>query len=265
MTGPQQPHVLTAATSYHTEIIDLPSGGWFYPQGNPLASGQIELRYMTAKDEDILTSTNLIRKGVVFDRLMQSLIVDKTIDYNDLLIGDKNAIMIASRILAYGKEYSTTINCPECSKKNEVEINLQELNEKNVTFDPTRRYVNEFYFELPIMKKRIAFKLLTHGDEQQIDAELESIRKFNKSGISPEVTTRMRRAIVAIDGNREIPVITDVVVNMPAQDARAFRQFARDINPDVDMTFDFGCVSCGHEEKMEVPMDVNFFWPGTKL
>ena len=88
-------------SKYPTETIDLPSGGKLYPQDSPLSSGKIEIKYMTAKEEDILTSANLIKKGVVIDRLLDSIIVTEGVGIDDLILGDKNAIMVAARILAY--------------------------------------------------------------------------------------------------------------------------------------------------------------------
>ena len=98
---------------FPTEVVDLPSKGKLYPPDSPLASGTIEMKYMTAKEEDILTNQNYIEKGIVIDKLLQALIVDKTIDYNELLVGDKNALLIAARILGYGKEAGKVEKLPK--------------------------------------------------------------------------------------------------------------------------------------------------------
>ena len=104
-----------AEYKFPTEIVDLPSKGHFYVQGHPLSSGKVEIKYMTAKEEDILTSQNLIQQGTVIEKLLQSLIVDKSVKVDDMLIGDKNAIMGAARILGYGKDYQFTYTDEEQS------------------------------------------------------------------------------------------------------------------------------------------------------
>lgn len=249
-----------------TEIIDLPSKGWFYPKEHPLASGKLEVFYMTARHEDILTSTNLIRKGVVLDKLMEALIANPLVKYDDLLLGDKNALMIASRILGYGSEYSVTAECPNCAAKNEVDIDLSNLEDKQLEFKPEDRNKNSFEFLLPFSKKVVTFRLLTHRDERAVQQELDSMRKSTRSDIGTEVTTRMRYAITAVDGEDDREKVRQFILNMPARDGMAFREYTRKINPDVDLTFRFECVKCGHEEpRMEVPIDVGFFWPNARV
>lgn len=258
-------NITTTQETFHTEDIDLPSRGWFYSSNHPLSSGKITLRYMTARDEDILTSTNLIQKGTVLDKLMQSLIVNKNIAYKDILIGDKNAIMIASRILGYGRKYDVNVKCPQCNKSNEVVVDLQDLKDKEIEFDPNKKGRNEFSFELPMTKKKIIFRLLTHGDEEAIEAEIEADRRIGKDAVSTQVTTRMRKSIISIDGNRDFSYIRKEIDSMPSIDAMEFRTYAKKINPDTDLSFDFSCNFCGHDAKMEVPIELNFFWPNTRI
>lgn len=250
---------------YPTEIIDLPSKGWFYPESSPLSSGQLELYYMTAKHEDILTSRNLIQKGVVIDKLIESLIVDPNIKIDDLLIGDKNAIMVAARILGYGKDYQTTIDCPECGERIEQAINLEQIPDKDIKFTPENKGKNQFSFQLPVSKKEIVFKLLTHKDEKDINAELEGLRKITKSDITKEVTTRMRYSIFSVDGETSKEKIRQFIDAMPLKDSKAFREFARSVNPDIDLTTLFECTSCKFTGKVEVPIDVTFFWPDARV
>ena len=255
-----------ADTKAPSETIDLPSKGWYYPPNHPLASGQLDVFLMTARHEDILTSTNLIKKGIVLDRLMEELIASPLVKYEDLFLGDKNALMIASRILGYGSEYPITIECPSCGTKQDVTINLTQLKDKEVTFDPAQKGKNEFTFTLPVSKKVITFKLLTHKDERNIDQELDAMRKIQRGDISKEVTTRMRYAITSVDGDAEGETIRAFVNQMPARDGVAFREYARKVNPDIDLSFDFECTKCGHEEpRMEVPIDVTFFWPNVRV
>lgn len=246
---------------FPTEVVDLPSRGWFYPEGHPLTSGRIELYYMTAKHEDILTSSNLIRKGVVIDKLMEALVATKGVKYDDIFVGDKNAIMLASRVMGYGKNYSCEVTCPKCSATSDHEQNLEDIEFKEITFDPDKKGKNEFEYTLPFSGKMLTFKLLNHKDEMNINRELEQLRKAVKNGIDPEVTTRMRYSILSVDGDRSMQTISSFVQVMPVKDARAFREYARVVSPDIDFTFDFECLNCGHVDRLEVPITPSFFWP----
>ena len=169
---------------FPTEVVDLPSKGLLYPKESALSSGKIEIKYMTAKEEDILTSVNLIQKGVVIEKLLESLIVDKSIKVNDLLIGDKNAVLIASRILAYGKEYEVDV------EGRKVEVDLTTLKDKFIDESIVTNGANEFEFELPATKRKVTFKFLTSGDEKEIDKEVEGYKKIG-DGIGYELTTRL--------------------------------------------------------------------------
>jgi hypothetical protein len=173
--------------------------------------------------------------------------------------------MVASRILGYGKDYDVEVNCPECGNKNEITVNLEDLNDKVVPFDPAQKGKNEFTFELPHCKRVITFKLLTHKDERSAEKELESMRKLTKADVSKEVTTRMRFSILSVDGDNNREGVRKFIENMPARDAMAFREHAKKVNPDMDMTFDFECNRCSHTERMEVPIDVTFFWPNARV
>jgi len=245
---------------FPTEVIDLPSKGLIYPKDNPLASGTIELKYMTAKEEDILTSQNLIQKGIVIDKLLESLIVSE-IDYNDLYIGDKNAIMMAARILGYGANYDVGITCPHCGEKTEVSIDLQKLPEKE--FDESLfSNSNEFIYELPFSKRMLTFKLLTHRDEKKIEEELRFIKKISREDAKADFTTRMKYMILAVDGDREQKTVRNFVENdFLSKDSLEFRKHIKEMSPDIDMSYPFTCDSCGRTTTTSVPMTVQFFWP----
>jgi transcription elongation factor Elf1 len=247
---------------FPTEYIDLPSEGYFYPTSSPLSSGRIQLKYMTAREEDILTNQNLIKKGVVLDELLKALIVTPNIKLDDILVGDKNAIFVASRRLAYGDEYPAKITCPKCGEENEVKINLSELKSKNIDFSKYTRGENAFSFELPVSKKVVVYRLLTHKDEGDIDTELKGLAKISKTN-SPEMTTRLKYSIVSVDGNNDRGGVKKFVDNMLAKDSIALRKHIRENTPDLDMTFDFTCSACGHNERMAMPLGVDFFWPST--
>lgn len=246
---------------FPTETIDLPSRGWFYPKGHPLASGKVELLHMTAKHEDILTSKSLWLKGVAIDKLMEALIADKNVKYRDMILGDKSAIIIAARILAYGKTYECNVTCPKCKNEIEQQFNLEDFEETPYDFESKPKGTNEFEFLLPLSGKLITFKLLTHGDEVDIRAELDGMKKFNKSGVDPDLSTRMRYSIVAVDGDRNKGMIREFTEAMPVRDARAFREFAGKQMPLYDTSFNFNCLECGYEGVLGVPFDMSFFLP----
>lgn len=251
---------MSANNKFPTEVIDLPSKGWFYSPDSKLASGQIELKYMTAREEDILTSRNLIQKGVVLDRLLQALIVDKDLDYSQLLTGDKNGIYIAARVLAYGKDYKANVTCRSCSTVTATNIDLTQLNEKDVE-KPAEQGKNEFSFKLPIIGKTLLFKLLTHADEEDITAELDNMSKMG-GDVEYTISTRLKYIITAIDGNTDGQAIREFVDNeFLARDAKAFRDYYYTVNPDVDMSYDFVCPKCKSERRISVPLGIDFFWP----
>jgi transcription elongation factor Elf1 len=250
-------------TGFPTEIISLPSQGKVYPAENPLSSGQIEMKYMTAREEDILTSPNLIKQGVVLDKLMQSLIVSN-VKYDDIVIGDKNAIMIAARILGYGKHYNVELTCPSCNHKNKISVDLTTLEEKHLSEDLEQTSPGVFKFTLPNANREVEFKFLTSADEKAIQKELEFLKKTSsKDSINRELTTRLKRLIVSIDGNYDRNYISSFVQNeLFAIDSRALRTYIKESGPDMKFTINFQCTECGHEEEaLALPMGVSFFWP----
>jgi len=242
-----------AEFKFPTEMVDLPSKGYFYVDGHPLSSGKVEVKYMTAKEEDILTSQNLIKQGVVIDRLLQSLIVDKTINVNDLIIGDKNAIMVAARILGYGKDY-------EFKYDGEEQIaDLSKLEPVELDFSKLTRGQNEFSYELQNSKRPITFKLLNGHDEKEIEAELKALKKISKDK-SSELTTRLKKLILSVDGKADTAYINNFVDNeFLSRDSLAFRTHLSSITPDIDMstTIDIN----GEEQEVTIPVTLRFFWP----
>jgi len=233
-----------------TEEIELPSKGLVYPEDNHLSSGKIEIKYMTAKEEDILTNQAYIKKGVVIDKLLQSLIVSK-IDYNDLIVGDKNALMVAARVLGYGKDYKFTY------EDEEVEVDLSLLDPKPIDESNFPNGQNEFSFTLPSTQTPITFKLLTHKDESNINKELEGLKRMSKNN-NPELSTRLKYIITSIDGDSEDKTIRDFVDKyMLAQDSRALRKHINEFQPDIDLSF----FPPGSEVSEPIPIRLNFFWP----
>ena len=242
-----------AEVKFPTEVVDLPSKGLLYPKDSPLSTGKIEIKYMTAKEEDILTSANLIKQGVVVEKLLESLIVDKSIKVDDLLIGDKNAVLIASRILAYGKEYEVEVD------GRKIEVDLTQLKDNQLDDSIVTNGVNEFEFELPATKRKLTFKLLTSGDERAIDEEVKGYEKIH--GIGYELTTRLKHQIISVDGDTKRASINSFVDNeFLSRDSIAFRAHVASIMPDVDMTSTYTDVD-GEEKEFTVPMTVTFLWP----
>ena len=234
-----------------TETIELPSKGLIYPAENPLSSGKIEMKYMTAKEEDILTNQTYIKSGVVLDKLLQSLIVSK-INYNDLIVGDKNAIMVAARILGYGKDYSFEYN-GEQHVVDLTKLDNKQFDESNLT----SKGVNEFNYTLPASNINITYKLLTHGDEQKIQTELDGLKKINKNN-SPELSTRLKYIITSVNGDRDNKTIRQFVdTALLARDSRDLRNHISNNQPDVDLTFFPDSTS----NKINIPIGLRFFWP----
>ena len=240
---------------FPSEIIDLPSEGKLYPKDSPLSEGKIEIKYMTAKEEDILTSQNLIKKGLAIDTLLQSLIVDKDIHLDDMILGDKNAVMVAARILAYGPEYTCQVTNPNTSETIEHTFNLADCPFKKLPNDITE---NKFKITLPISKKEIEYKILTGKDEKNIEKELNAQKKIG-SGITPELTTRLRYLIISIDGDSSQSAINNFVQNMLARDSLAFRNALSEIQCDIELkqSIEVG----GDVVEVDIPLTTEFFWP----
>lgn len=232
-----------------TEVVELPSKGLLYPESNPLSSGKIEMKYMTAKEEDILTNQSYIQNGTVLDKLLKSLVVSD-INYNDLILGDKDAILIASRVLGYGSEYTVTYG----GKKYTIDVSKVE----NKPFDESMvvKGKNEFKYTLPASSIDITFKLLTHGDELKIAKELEGYRKINKDLI-PELTTRLKFMITSVNGQTDPKVIREFVDDhLLARDSRALREYIKTVQPGVDLSYEL-------EDGLtiDIPINLSFFWP----
>ena len=239
---------------FPTEMVELPSKGYFYADGHPLSSGKVEVKYMTAKEEDILTSQNLIQQGIVLDKLLQSLVVDKSIKLDDMLIGDKNALMVAARILGYGKEYEFNYDGVEQS------VDLSILEPVEMDFDKFTKGQNEFNFKLQNSEREITFKLLTSGDEKNISAETKAKEKISKEQ-SFELTTRLKNMILSVDGNSEKAYINNFVDNeFLSRDSLAFREYLTSVTPDVDMTTKIKNTA-GRETEVVIPVTLRFFWP----
>lgn len=243
-------------TKFPTETVELPSQGRLYPENSPLATGKVELRYMTAKDEDILTNQNYLEKGTVVDKLLQSLIVNKDIDYSELLTGDKNALLVAARIMGYGAKYEFTY----MGEKQEVD--LSQLQNKELSEDFLKAKENKFSFKCPASGTVLEFKLLNGRDEAAADREIKGLKKMYK-GTSPELSTRLKYMIISVDGDTDRQAIRKFVDELfLARDSRAFRNYVSELQPDIDMKF---YPEDGPEDGVMIPVTVNFLWPDANI
>jgi len=246
---------------FPTEVLSLPSQGLLYPEDSALRSGTIDVKYMTAKEEDILTSTNLINQGVVITKLLESVIANQKVKLNDMLIGDKNALMVGTRVLGYGKDYEIMLTDPDTNERVEYTVDLTTLKHKEIDTSLFKNG-NKFEFELPNSKRVIGFKLLTQKDENEIEKILKGYEKAEElTGISYSLTTRLKYQIHSVDENKEQTIIDNFVDNeFLALDTRAFRKHLDKIIPDIELKFDYTSQT-GNLHTLDVPLGIDFFWP----
>ena len=247
-----------------TEFVELPSRGRFYPEGHPLRGEEnIEIRQMTAKEEDILTSRALLKKGVALDRVIKNIIVDKRIDPESLLIGDRNAIIIAMRVSGYGHIYETKVGCPGCGTQQEYAFDLNEANiyegENIADLNVVSNDNGTFTVRLPRTELRVVFKLLTGRHEKTFVTGMERDRK-RKNEAERNITRQLFAMIVSVDDDSSPDAIKYLVENMPSMDSRQLRLAYRLAAPNVDLTQHFECNECNHTQDMEVPLSADFFW-----
>lgn len=244
------------------ESVPLPSGGIIYPEGSPLFNSEtLEIKAMTAKEEDILTSKALIKKGTVISELLSSCIVDKNIDVNQMITGDRNAIMTAIRITGYGSNYNCEVDCPLCGEKNKQDFNLADLPIRRLNVQPAVSGANIFTFTLPMSKKTVHFKFLTGADETEITQEIDRRKKKLQSDSDNLVTIRLQHSVLAVDDVKDRSKIVQFIRNMPAGDSRALRKFMDDNEPGIEMKSWMTCSSCSEQSEVRLPMGVSFFWP----
>jgi len=242
-----------------TETVELPSKGLLYSKDSALSSGTVELKYMTAKEEDILTNIAYIRQNVMFDKLLQSLIVTK-INYDDLLVADRDALLVAARILGYGKDYKVQFLNPNTAVEETVVVDLAELSTKTLEESLAVDGKNSFEYNIQETKTNLTFKLLTVKDEKEIDRDIQGYRKLNPLD-SPELSTRMKYLVTSVNGDTSKSTIRDFVDNhFLARHAKAFRKYVKDITPGIELKFDFKSETYT-EEGIDLPLDSTFFYP----
>ena len=244
-----------------TEFVELPSKGKFYPENHPLHEQEtIEIKQMTAKEEDILTSRSLLKKGIAVERVLHSLMVDKRVDPESLIVGDRNAIIIAARVSGYGHEYTTKIACPACSAQQQYTFDLNDaVITSGQSAEVTPNGDGTYSVLLPKTKLTATFRVLTGRDEKRLTASVEKSRKSNKA--DKIITSQLKNIICAVNGNDTEEAISYVADNLPSMDSAYLRKAYRLTAPDVDLSQHFDCIACDHSQEMEVPLTADFFWP----
>jgi len=247
-----------------TEFVDLPSQGRYYPEGHPLyGQDTIEIRQMTAKEEDILTSRTLLKKGIVLDRVLQNIIVDKQIDAENMLTGDRNAILVAMRISGYGAIYETMVSCPSCGEKQDHKFDLSELvpfhGDKGDDLDIVNNGDGTFNIVLPQTELNVRFRLLTGYDETALANSRQSDRKRKIE--EKNVTSQLNKILVSVNDNTSLEAKKFLIENIPSVDSRHLRLAFSLICPNIDLTHSFDCQECEFVQEMEVPLTADFFWP----
>lgn len=256
---------MTDNIKFPSQVVSLPSKGWFYSETHPLSSGEIELKYPTAKEEDILTDLNLVKKGVAYNMFLESIIVDKNIKLADILTGDVNAITIGARILAYGPEYIASIKCPSCKHSNRQTIDLSDLKSNPIDTDSVPKGTTEFTFKLPISEVVVTYVLSTQGIEDQIKKDVDKFEaKMHRKN---EITGRLSKVITSVDGNRDASAINKFVYSdsFISADSLALRKDILKHSPSIDMGFEFICDKCNYSVRRQMPMGIDFFWPGFEI
>jgi len=239
---------------FPTELVELPSKGIVYPKDNPLSSGKVEMKYMTAKEEDIITNQAYIKKGIIVEKLLEALVVSEGVNLGDMIVGDKNALLIASRVLGYGANYKFTY------LGEDHEVDLSTLEPKKFDESLYTKGENKFTFQTPHSENLIEFQLMTDNLEKKVDAELRGYKKLNTE-VQPEMSTRLKHMILSVDGNSDKKDIRDFVDNyFLARDSKALRDYIVDIQPDVNMGFDIEKPD-GEIEEIVIPIGANFFFP----
>jgi len=258
--SPEQPFSFVTPT----EFVDLPSEGKYYPEGHVLHNkDSVEIRYMTAKDEDILTSKSLLKKGIALDRLLRNVIIDKSINPNELVLGDKNAILVATRISGYGPFYNVKVTCPMCLSNSENDINLSELESSN-GFESLKKHDVRcedelFLLTLPKMQVEVGLKITTSADETEMIQKSEKRKKLKLPEAA--LTEQFKLLIKSVNGSTNPSHINELIDCMPALDSKYLREVYAEVTPNVDMTHDFQCTVCEYEGEVVVPFTAEFFWP----
>jgi hypothetical protein len=245
------------------ESVPLPSNGKIYPQNSGLFNRElVQIKAMTAQEEDILMSRALIKEGTVLTHLINSCLIDKSINSKDLIAGDRNALLVAIRITGYGADYRVEVSCPECNTKQTSAFDLSDLDIKRLTIEPITPGTNQFEYTLPVSKKRVIFKFMTGRDEEEQSTILERRRKAMPDiQIDTIITSRLEFAILSIENVQDRNKTNTFIKSMPALDSRSLRNYISDNEPGIDMTGKFRCSHCSANTQVSLPLGSSFFWP----
>ncbi len=257
----QQPDLFSFTVP--TTFVELPSMGLFYPEDHPLYGEEaVEIKFMTAKEEDILTSQALIRMNLVIDRLIASLLVDKRIDPGSLLVGDRSAIILEARKTAYGTDYNIGLTCDNCGENLKYKFNLDLFLPKLVEYEESEEFFlnaqKRVVVKLPVSGAQVEIKMLTGADEKKI---LDEAAKNKNKGTNSVVTDQLRKIVHSVNGNNDYSLVYKFIQRMPAGDSRFLRKFYDRIRLDIDMKQEYVCDNCGNIADLEVPLSAEFFWP----
>lgn len=244
------------------ESVPLPSRGVIYsPDSTVYNAETVQIKAMTALEEDILMSQPLIKNGTVITELIKSCVIDKSIDVDSLTLGDRNALMISIRITGYGPQYELKPKCENCSEENNVTVDLSGLEIKRLNIEPVEAGKNQFEFTLPVTKKKVVFQFLTGYSTKERDAKQKFFKKMTNNKRENNITSFLEEAIISVDGINDKNKITHFIKNMPALDSRKLRDFMLKQEPGIKMEYEFECQNCSHHNKLNLPIGSNFFWP----
>ena len=245
--------------------VPVPSEGRVYPTTSNMHGRNIlNIKAMTAREEDILTSRALINQGTVITHLLNSCLIDKDVDVDDLLLGDRNALMISVRITGYGSHYPAAVVCPACSAQQTFDFDLSELEVKRLGIEPISPGSNLFEYVLPVSGKTVHFKFLTGHDEREMSLTAERKKKLMPGAkVESLVTGRLEHVIESIDGVTDRNKINMFIQNMPALDSRKLRTYIDENEPGIDMNAWMECQQCSTESQVPLPVGIGFFWPQT--
>lgn len=246
---------------YPNNVISLPSKGLLYDLNDPLSSGTVEMKFMTTKEENILTTESYIRQEIVIDKFLQSMVITPRFNYDSLLIGDKDALIIASRIYGYGELYTVEVTTPSGNKQ-KVEINLEEI--PNKEFDESQFQQRENRFTYKVESKKgtfdLEFKLLTVGDQRKIGEKLKKVKSLGKE--DRQVSARLEQMILSVNGNSDPNLIRMFVENdFLAKDSRLFREYVAKLQPGPNMEIELVDEVTGEPFRTQITIGPNFFWP----
>ena len=246
------------------ETVPIPSKGVIYhPESDLYGLEHVQIKSMTAREEDILASKALLKEGTVVTNLIKSCVVNKSFDPTDMISGDRNALLVSIRITGYGPEYPYSVGCANCGTKCKEKADLTSLAIKRLQIEPVELGKNEFEFTLPVTKKKITFKFLTERDDKDREAANKFVANHLDTKIENSITSFLEYSIQSIDGIRDKNKIKHFVMNMPAYDSKSLRSFIVTNEPGMDMSHSFSCKSCGHENEISLPITSEFFWPNT--